>query len=168
MTSPTRKAGIEVNIIGTRHKNTPAKDLGSRYKKVVIKVVNLALALLVTDASTDALQDLLRLIVADWNHFSIGHCFPANMDYRDHTTRQNIVGHFIQQLRASHPDIWIAENDEMEGKDAKTRHHRWFPDRTSIMVFDPSRSYKVFVNRLVRITSNRKDTHHHIPITNSL
>lgn len=165
---PTWKTGDGVNIIGTRHKNTPVHDVGSHHKNIAMRVVDLALALLATETGTDTLQDLLQCVVAHWNHYGIDHYFPANMDYRVYITRRNLVSYFLQQLRASHPGIWIAENDGMEGKDAKVRCKKCLPDGQTIIDFDPSRSCEILVNRLVGITSNGEDTPYNARCTNSL
>lgn len=165
---PTGQTEIEVNIIGARHKIAPITDVGSHHKKIVMKVVDLALTLLATDASTDALQGLLQCVVAHGNQFGIDHYFPANVDYRVYTTRRDLVGYFLQQLEASDPDIWVVENDGMEGRDAKIGCKKWLPDGQTIIDFDPSRSCEIFVNRLVRITSNGEDMFYHVRSTNSL
>lgn len=52
---PTGKTGYGADIIGARHKNTPVNDVGSHDKNVIMRVVDLALALLATDTSTDTL-----------------------------------------------------------------------------------------------------------------
>ena len=136
---------------------TPIDGPGTEHKKIVMKVLDLALRLLTTDHSMNALQSILRRLITDWDHFGMPHAFPVGMDHTDADTRRELINFFCNRLRGSHPEVLIESNEELEGCDAETRRRMLLAVGQTGLGFNPSQSCRIFVNRLVSRASDQKN-----------
>ncbi|SPO07385.1 uncharacterized protein DNG_10079 [Cephalotrichum gorgonifer] len=131
----------EVNI-------TPINHFVARHRKVVMKVVHLALHFLRTENGRDGLQNVLQRLITDWNRFGMVHIFPHSEDHTDANTRLQWVNLFLEQLENNHPEIRISPNDDMGGADAETTRLPWLNAGETIHAFNPRGSCRVSLNSM--------------------
>ncbi|KAK6359789.1 hypothetical protein TWF696_000926 [Orbilia brochopaga] len=108
-----------------------------RVESVLRKAADLAFSLLCTTKSQDALGNILKEVVQDWNDFNIAHSYRHSPDDNrsPNDLARSAVDFFLSRLRNQFPRVCIESNAALEGSDAETTRRPWLRSNESFLSF---------------------------------